>query len=221
MSLLNEKGAGKTGCRLAPAASCAPSSAKNAQEENHRCSRIIRPSLRNGLTVYSALSPVTSSFLPPSLRGWNGISYPGWADDASAELGISNGCQDHTISPYASMPLVSRTLLIAHELPRSAISSAHDIAASIASRPTFRDDRPTRPSSSGRDAQTMLLICPTPQARVRAADWRDGQFAQSTHAQIARRAQSHAASNSGATASGSTGLRTIIARGALIRLTSV
>jgi hypothetical protein len=220
MSLLNEEGAGKTGCRLAPAASCAPSSAKNAQEENHRCSRIIRPSLRNGLTTYSALL-VTSSFLPPSRRGWNGISYPGWADDASAALGTSNGCQDHTISPYASMPLVSRTLLIAHELPRPAISSAHDIVASIASRPTFRDDRPTRPSSSGRDAQIMLVICPTEQARRHAADWHDGQFAQSAHAQIARRAQSHAASDSGATASGSAGLRTIIGRGALIRLTSV
>jgi hypothetical protein len=43
-------------------------------------------------------------------------------------------------------------------------------------RPTVRDDRPKRPSSSRRDAESMGLICPTVQAKVRAADWRDGQF---------------------------------------------
>jgi hypothetical protein len=58
------------------------------------------------LTVSFVLSPVTSSFLPPSPLGLNGISSPGWADDASARLDISNGCQDHTTSPYASAPFV-------------------------------------------------------------------------------------------------------------------
>ena len=56
--------------------------------------------------VSSALSPVTSSFLPPSRRGLNGASNPGWAECTSARLSISNGCQDHTTSPYASMPFV-------------------------------------------------------------------------------------------------------------------
>src|ERR1700688_458006 len=34
------------------------------------------------------------------------VSDPGWAECTSARLSISNGCQDHTTSPYASMPLV-------------------------------------------------------------------------------------------------------------------
>jgi hypothetical protein len=67
------------------------------------------------LTAYSALSLVTSSCLPPSPRGLNGISCPGWADDASARLSISNGCQDHTPSPYATAPFVLRARGIAHE----------------------------------------------------------------------------------------------------------
>jgi hypothetical protein len=29
-------------------------------------------------------------------------SKPGWADLISARLSISNGCQDHTTSPYAA-----------------------------------------------------------------------------------------------------------------------
>src|SRR6266700_2678044 len=52
--------------------------------------------------------PGDEFLLPPSPRGLDDISYPGWADDASARLDISNGCQDHTISPYATMPLVLR-----------------------------------------------------------------------------------------------------------------
>jgi hypothetical protein len=43
----------------------------------------------------------TNSFLSPSLHGLTATS-PGWAGFASAQLGISNGCQDHTTSPYAA-----------------------------------------------------------------------------------------------------------------------
>src|ERR1700736_6896551 len=36
------------------------------------------------------------------------LHVPGWAAKTSAGLSISNGCQDHTTSPYATMPLVLR-----------------------------------------------------------------------------------------------------------------
>src|SRR5450755_1912223 len=49
--------------------------------------------------------------LPPSSRGLRGISYPGWAECASARLDTNNGCQDHTTSPHASMPLVLHAAL--------------------------------------------------------------------------------------------------------------
>jgi len=37
--------------------------------------------------------------------------------------------------------------------------------------------------------ESIVVICPTPQARRRAADWRDGQFAHGVYAGIARRAK--------------------------------
>ena len=58
------------------------------------------------LTVSFALSPVTSSFLPPSPRGLQAHPTPGWADIASARLDTSNGCQDHATSPSAAAPFV-------------------------------------------------------------------------------------------------------------------
>src|SRR5260221_8058186 len=53
------------------------------------------------LTVSFVLSSATNSFLSPSLSGLPATS-PGWAGFASAQLDISNGCQDHTTSPYAA-----------------------------------------------------------------------------------------------------------------------
>jgi hypothetical protein len=53
------------------------------------------------LTVSFVLFPATNSFLSPSLNGLTATS-PGWAGFASAQLGISNGCQNHTTSPYAA-----------------------------------------------------------------------------------------------------------------------
>src|SRR5260370_10316282 len=53
------------------------------------------------LTGSFVLSSATNSFLSPSLSGLRATS-PGWAGFASAQLDISNGCQDHTTSPYAA-----------------------------------------------------------------------------------------------------------------------
>jgi hypothetical protein len=53
------------------------------------------------LTVSFVLFSATNSFLSPSLSGLSATS-PGWAGFASAQLDISNGCQNHTTSPYAA-----------------------------------------------------------------------------------------------------------------------
>src|SRR6185312_9770158 len=56
------EGAGKTGCRLHPWAPCNKKhGGRTTGEPEQR-----RPSLRNGVTAYRALSPATGLFLPPS-----------------------------------------------------------------------------------------------------------------------------------------------------------
>src|SRR6266566_7081722 len=55
--------------------------------------------------------PGDEFLLPPSPRGLNDTSNTGWADGVSTRLSINNGCQDHTTSPSATLPLVSRALL--------------------------------------------------------------------------------------------------------------
>ncbi len=95
---------------------------------------------------------------------------PGWADKTSARLSISNGCQDHTTSPYASAPFVLRARSFAHEAWK-----AHPARSS---RPTL--PRPPHPASRfatiGRNvplhrggmAESIVVICPTAQdKRVR------------------------------------------------------
>src|SRR6266478_1004272 len=55
-----KQGAGKAGCWLTPAVSCA----RNAQRYAHEHTGVAeayRPSLRSGFTAYSALSPATNS----------------------------------------------------------------------------------------------------------------------------------------------------------------
>jgi hypothetical protein len=72
------------------------------------------------LTVSFVLSPATNSFLSPSLSG-SVATCPGWAGFASAQLDISNGCQDHTTSPYAA---TSTTTSASHVLPAEILAKA-------------------------------------------------------------------------------------------------
>jgi hypothetical protein len=106
---LIEEGAGNAGCPMHPQPGVRWGSLSMHTSIHSGGTGNIRHSPRNGFTAYNALSPVTNSFC--HRRGLNGISYPGWAECASARLDINNGCQDHTPSPYASMPLVSRASL--------------------------------------------------------------------------------------------------------------
>jgi hypothetical protein len=108
---IETEGAGNAGCPMHPQPGarwgsqvCAPVFTAEAPESSGIPHAMV-------FTVSFALSPVTSSFLPPSPHGLNGASNTGWVDRASARLSISNGCQDHTTSPYASAPFVLRASL--------------------------------------------------------------------------------------------------------------
>jgi hypothetical protein len=133
---------------------------------------------RNGFTAYSALSPATNSFChrrqrikicPARLRRHN----LRWLD-------ISNGCQDHTSSPYAArlrlLPRRSVHPTAAFAKPalapfvcapavRSRSKPPCDRLARRRCRvhrilPHVRDDG-RRPSCRDRMAQVVALICPT------------------------------------------------------------
>ena len=60
-----KEGAGKTGRRLAPIKTPMRNDCTRNAQGRHRAAET-RPSLRDGLTAYAALSPETSSLLPPS-----------------------------------------------------------------------------------------------------------------------------------------------------------
>jgi hypothetical protein len=54
-------------------------------------------------------------------------------------------------------------------------------------RLTCRDDRAYVPLHRGRMRERIVLICPTEQALIRAADWHDGQFPHGVHAGVSCR----------------------------------
>src|SRR4051794_7482945 len=65
-ALLKTEGAGKTGCALHPRSRV--QCAQKCAHEHTGPAESIRPSLRNGFTAYSALSPVTG-FLATVIHG--------------------------------------------------------------------------------------------------------------------------------------------------------
>src|SRR3984893_4685671 len=92
---------GRRECRVraAPAVSCAKRTKESAHEHTGSA-ETLRHSPRNGFTAYAALSPATNSSCH---RRFADIS-ESWArlgTLASAKLDTSNGCQDHTVLPYA------------------------------------------------------------------------------------------------------------------------
>src|ERR1700730_2957775 len=106
---------------------------RNAHEHTGSA-EAIRHSLRNGFTAYNALSSATNSFLSPSPRG-SMVLLARLDQQHLRGLDISNGCQDHTTSPYASAPFVC-TPVDRSQLPREQPCHHHwraDAAASIAS----------------------------------------------------------------------------------------
>jgi hypothetical protein len=98
------RGRGECRMRAAPAVSCAKCTKENAHEHTGSA-EAIRHSLRNGFTAYSALSPATNSFCHRHRR-ISGFARPGRVCENLRRFSTSNGCQDHTTSPYASAPFV-------------------------------------------------------------------------------------------------------------------
>src|SRR5258708_11115918 len=142
--------------RAAPAVSRARCAQEHAHEHTGSAESI-RPSLRNGFTAYSALSPATNSCCHRRLR-IDDPAHPGWVLQNLRRLDISNGCQNHTPSPYTAtssitpagdMPpaeVLAKALkrrssarwLIAHrKRPALRFRCAPDAAASTASQPAF------------------------------------------------------------------------------------
>ena len=84
-----------------------PPANKKAGGSYHRISRIIRHSLRDGVTAYCALSPGP------------GLSCPRRRAIISRDLTSASGGQDHTPSPSATAAFVSRAVTsIASRAPR-------------------------------------------------------------------------------------------------------
>src|ERR1700682_3742618 len=103
----------------APAVSCAKCTKRNAHEHTGSA-EALRHSLRNGFTAYGALSPATNSSCHRHRR-IGGLCEPGWANKNLRRLDTSNGCQNHTLLPYAPAPFVLREGLFAHGITRPAI----------------------------------------------------------------------------------------------------
>jgi hypothetical protein len=89
--------------RAAPAVSCANCANKGAHE-HPGSAETLRPSLRNGFTAYAVLSPATNSSCHRRRRIKTCLSPVG--PTRLRRLDTSNGCQDHTVLPYASAPFV-------------------------------------------------------------------------------------------------------------------
>jgi hypothetical protein len=93
------EGAGNAGCTLHPR-SRVQGCTKESAHEHTGSAEAVRHSLRNGLTAYAALSSATNSFCHRRQRIKTcpspvGPTHLRWLD-------ISNGCQDHTVLPYAT-----------------------------------------------------------------------------------------------------------------------
>jgi hypothetical protein len=80
---------------------------KEKRTRAYRYSRSIPASLRNGFTAYAALSPATNSSCHRRRR-IGGFAEPGWAYKNLRRLDTSNGCQDHTVLPYAATRLCQK-----------------------------------------------------------------------------------------------------------------
>jgi hypothetical protein len=147
-----ERGRRECRVRAAPAVSCA------------MCTRSAHTSIQGSggnptfpaqwlYGLYRAL-PGDEFILSPSLTNlWNCETRLG--SQHLRRLDTSNGCQDHTVLPYAIASFVC-VPSIAHGRPALRSRLRADAAASTASRPNVRDDG-QRPSS-GRDGNDLPLI---------------------------------------------------------------
>jgi hypothetical protein len=160
-ALIEKKGRGEG---RAPAGTQGPH-AKNARGVTTGDAGTSRPSLRNGFTAYGALSPGSDALLPPSPCG-SQMRAPGRATRTTASLDAQTPgvrttrfCRPRTSRPghpearacsppkpkgdAVTAPCRSRGSRWLTGVARPAIPSRAGAAASIASRPAYRDDRET------------------------------------------------------------------------------
>ena len=124
--------------RAAPAVSCAICTEKCAHEHTGPAESI-RPSLRNGLTAYAALSSETNSFCLRRLADWRRRSTRS-GTLASAKLDASHGRQDHTVLPYATTSLVLRGIDRSRLSPPCDLSRVQRHRVHRNPHSTYRDD---------------------------------------------------------------------------------
>ena len=164
------KGAGKAGCRRAPAVCCA----KGTRRKPHssiQVSPYTRPSLRDGRTAYAVLSREPSSFWPPSPFELTMPSARLGSRTSPNRLDRSNDGQDHTVLPYAAHPASPRGFA---GLWRRSSARGHGLtgttrpARTISCRRCRVHRNPTRVSNDSRTAplrRAGLLRC-MPQFRI-------------------------------------------------------
>ena len=155
LSLLPKKGAGNAGCALHPRSRvqiCAKEPHTSIQVQRKHSGipramalRLMARSPRRRIRLVT----VAAGLMAETIR----------LDRTShRQLDTSNGCQDHTVLPYALASFVLRTG-IAHE--RLALRSPlrADAVASTTSSPAFRDDRDT-PLLQGKDGRDCIADLP-------------------------------------------------------------
>ena len=90
---------GRPGARCTRGLAC--NGTKKCAHEHTGPAESIRPSLRNGLTAYAALSPETNSSCLRHRR-IDGFANPVGLRENLRRFDTSHGCQDHTVLPYAA-----------------------------------------------------------------------------------------------------------------------
>ena len=163
---LKHEGAGNAGCALHPR-----SRVQKAEKKTHTsiqvqrrlsdipCAMALRLTPRSPrrrirlVTVVGELAASPRPVGPACLR----------------QLDTSNGCQNHTASPYASASFVcapfDRSRVWLNPKPALQFTCAPDAAASTASHPNVRDDG-QRPFLGDRMAGVLKVICPTAKAKI-------------------------------------------------------
>jgi hypothetical protein len=124
-----------------------------------------RHSPHNGFTAYAALSPATNSSC--HRRRWIKVLRARLDSQHLRRLDTSNGCQDHTVLPYAATRLrqeaspgfgaVRPARRYRSRETRPAIPFAPDAAASTASHPNVSDD-PDTPLAGDETAGFLPVI---------------------------------------------------------------
>jgi len=100
-TLSKERGCREDRVRAAPAVSCATCTEEHAHEHTGSAESI-RPSLRNGVTVYNALSPVNGSFATVAAQRLN----PAQLDASTAASGVESR-RGAVVAPVAQARFLS------------------------------------------------------------------------------------------------------------------